>query len=514
MALKMFAAICIGSSETELKIFEMNGRKAMREIEWISTRLNLGLDAYRSGKIEMDNVEELCLVLTDFKQVMQTYKVDDYRVCATSAFRVSRNVLLMKDYIEKRTGLKIDVLSNSEQRFLDYEAIASVTSEFATIIQNPAAIVDIGGNSMQISLFDKDKLITTQNIHIGSVSTREKLAAIQKNDAHFESLVSELLNHEMEGFAKLYQKDRKIKNLIVIGGNQRDLLNHYLSGEKQIPSVTVKQFLSVYEEIKGLRADEAARKFNIMQEDAGIVMASAIYCKVLMDQFNTETLWLPDYNLCDGIAYDYAMRKHIILNTHDFSEDIIAAARVISKRYKCNQAHIKNLEQIGLAVFDKLKKSHSLTDRERLILQISIILHNCGKFISLEDVADCAYNIIMATEIIGLSHIEREMIAYIVKYNTTTFETYDILAGNTDLTVDNYLTIAKLTAILRIINSMDRTHQQKCKNVQITLKDGELKFVVDSQSDLTLEKKTFNEKTDFFEEVFHVHTVLKQKKKL
>lgn len=65
------------------------------------------------------------------------------------------------------------------------KAIASVTAEFETIIQSPAAIVDIGSSSMQISLFDKDKLITTQNIRIGSVTTREQLAAVCKEQRSF-----------------------------------------------------------------------------------------------------------------------------------------------------------------------------------------------------------------------------------------------------------------------------------------------------------------------------------------
>src|SRR5699024_7938907 len=99
-----------------------------------------------------------------------------------------------------------------------------------------------------------------------------------------------------------------------------------------------------------------------------------------------------------------------------------AAARSIAKRYKCSQAHIKNPEELALLVFDRMKKVHGMEKRERLLLQISVILHNCGKFISLEDVSECAFNIIMATEIIGLSHAEREMIAYTVKFNTSPFE--------------------------------------------------------------------------------------------
>lgn len=58
--------------------------------------------------------------------------------------------------IKNRTGLDIEVLSNSEQRFLDYKAIASKGEGFQKIIEKGTAIVDIGGGSVQISLFDND----------------------------------------------------------------------------------------------------------------------------------------------------------------------------------------------------------------------------------------------------------------------------------------------------------------------------------------------------------------------
>ena len=119
MAIKYFAAICIGSTVTEMKIFEWGGKKAMREVERISVRMTLGLDVYKNGRISSAHIEELCQVLRDFIQVMESYRVDAHKVCATSAFRESRNLPIIQDYIEKQTGLKIDVLSNSEQRFVD-----------------------------------------------------------------------------------------------------------------------------------------------------------------------------------------------------------------------------------------------------------------------------------------------------------------------------------------------------------------------------------------------------------
>ena len=74
--------------------------------------------------------------------------------------------------------------------------------------------------------------------------------------------------------------------------------------------------------------------------------------------------------------------------------------------------------------FDNMKKFHGLGQRERLMLQIAVLLHACGKFISIRNSNECSYNIIMSTEIIGLSHLEREIIANVVRYNIRDFD-YD-----------------------------------------------------------------------------------------
>ena len=514
MAVKLFAAIVIGSTETEMKIFELSPRRGMKEIDHISTRINLGVDAYSKGQLAVEKVKELCLVLKEFKTVMEGYKVDAYRICATSALREIRSALITKDYIEKQTGLTIEILSNSEQRFLDYKSIASESSSFETIIQNGTAIVDIGGNSIQISVFDNDKLITTQNIRMGKVSTREKFLPLAKNNAHFEKLVLELLEHELNGFGKLYQKDRQIKNLVVVESDLQSLTGREQHPVASISMISAEQFQKLYQQIVYLNPDEITEKFEVSADAALLVVPSAIFCKCLLDKLGAENLWLSSMSMSDGIGYDYAVANKFVRSSHNFEEDIIAASRNIAKRYKSNMAHIRNMEDLTLQIFDKMKKVHGMNQRDRLLLQISVIIHNCGKYISLTNVAECAYNIIMATEIIGLSHAERQIIANVVKFNTLEFCYYDELATFSSISREEYLIIAKLTAILRMANALDRSHKQKFKDVNITLRDDKLIIAVNSQEDLTLEKGTLAEKTEFFEEVFNVHPVIKQKKKI
>ena len=150
--------------------------------------------------------------------------------------------------------------------------------------------------------------------------------------------------------------------------------------------------------------------------------------------------------------------------------------------------------------------------RDRLLLHIAVLLHDCGKFISMSHAAECAYNIIMASEIIGLSHAEREIVANIVKYNSTDMISFEAFEKRSALNRKQYIKVCKLAAILRVSNAMDRSHKQKIQQIRVTLKDDQMILTVDTPEDLTLEQGLLREKAEFFEDVFGVTPILRRKK--
>ena len=130
----------------------------------------------------------------------------------------------------------------------------------------------------------------------------------------------------------------------------------------------------------------------------------------------------------------------------------------------------------------------------------------------MSNLGECSYNIILYTEIIGVSHVEREIVANVVKYNHLKFGYYDIVEQSSKLDKQAYLTIAKLTAILKLANGLDRSHKQKFKDIKIHLKDHDLIISINTNEDITLEKGMLENRSDFFEEVFSIRPVIKQRK--
>ncbi len=511
MSIKTFAAIDVGSFELSMKIFEFSRKNNMREIDSIRQRLDLGSDTYATGKISKEKVDELCRTLKEFADIMNSYKVEAYRAYGTSAIRETENSTILLDQIAQRTGIRVEVLSNSEQRFLHYKSIASLGENFSKIIEEKTAIVDIGGGSIQLSLFEKDTLVSTQNLRLGVLRMQEMLHHISTRNGKIEDLIDEMATAQLATYKKLYLKDREIHNIIVVDDYISPWARKRAGKDSVQASIKTEEFETLLQLLRSKNTTELAQLMDITEEKVPLVLISAVLTRRIALLMGADNIWAPGVTLCDGIAYEYAEKIRMFGEEHDFEKDIIACAMNISKRYMGSKKRVETLEKITATIFDSMKKVHGLGKRERLYLRIAAILHDCGKYVSLVNIGETSYNIIMATEIIGLSHMEREIVANIVRFNHSNFQYYGQL-GMHDVDKDSYLVVAKLTAILRLANNLDRSHKQKLKGLKASLQENELILYVDTQEDITLETCFFDQRTEFFIEVFSITPILKQKK--
>ncbi|MEE3420821.1 MAG: exopolyphosphatase [Lachnospiraceae bacterium] len=510
MAVTTFAAIDIGSYNVSVEIFELTKKNGLRSLNRVRTGLELGADTFALHKITTKRLNELTKILLDYKEIMKEYGVSGYRACAKSAFREAKNRYLVLDHIYKATGLKVDVLSNSEQRFLGYKSIASRGEEFQKIIEKGTAIVDVGGGSVQISLFDKDALVTTQNIQIGSLRIRERLASFDHETVHYDRLVDQLINKDITNFKRMYLKDRKIDNMVLVGDYFTNLIFQNTSDTNKIE--TKEEFMQWYDHIIKSSPRDIADELGVSTEMSSVLIPTTVVYRKLIETFDCETIWLPGIQLTDGIAFDYGEKQKIIKSSHDFEKDIILAARNIGKKYAGNKDHNEKLVDTAMAIFNVVKKDSMLDNRAKVLLKVACYLHDCGKYITFVNVAECSYNIIMSTEIIGLSTRERRIIANVVKYNTQELTYYHEIGSDYSLSREDYMLIAQLVAIMRLANCLDQSYLQKIESLQISKKNGELVVTVGTHQDFTLERGIFNENIDFFEEIYNLKPVLKIKR--
>lgn len=507
--MKIFAAIYIGSHEVSLKIFELIQKKPIREIDCVRARIEIGKDVYHKGYIGYEMLEELGNVLTAYKKIMEGYKANAYTAYAGGVFRGVKNERFVLDQLYIRTGIRIQVPSNSEHRFIGYKSVA-FREEFDEMTKQGAAMVDVGGGNLQVTLFADGRVVTTQHMALGSMRLREQLAGIKGFVSHYETQMEELVNKDLGVFKSLYLQGHKMKYIILMGDYIMELMHKIEKKGNGNKLVSSEKFVKAMRKLYKKNTEQIASELGLYNENDPLLIPYIVLYTRITEELNAEEIWAPGVNVIDGMAYDYALRNRLVRPAHDFDEDILSAAKQLSKRYGGFSPHIDALTQMSSLVFDAMKKVHGLGKRERLLLQTAAILHDCGKFISLAHGPECAYNIIMESEIIGLSHIEREIVACAVYYNTYSLEEAGQLAGKLDQ--KSYLTVAKLSAILRVSNAMDRSHKQKFRNVKAAVRDRQLIITVETVDDIILEKGLFGVKAELFERVFGIQPVIRAKR--
>lgn len=505
--MKIFAAIYIGSYEVSLKIFELAPRKPIREIDHVRARVESGRDSYQKGYIGYELLEELGNILSAYKKIMDGYQANAYTAYASGVFRDVKNELFVLDQLYIRTGIRIQVPSNSEHRFIGYKSVA-FREEFDEMTKQGAAVVDIGGGNMQVTLFSEGKVVTTQHMVLGTMRLREQLSGIKNIVSHYEGQIEELVNKDLEVFKSLYLKDHKMKYVIFMGDYIMDLMKKVEKKNNKI--VSSEKFVKAMRKLYKKNAEQITSELDLSNENDPLLILYIVLYTRITEELNPEEIWAPGVNVIDGMAYDYAERHRIIRPTHNFDEDILSAAKQLSIRYEGFSPHIDALTSMSSLVFDAMKKVHGMGKRERLLLQTAAILHDCGKYVSLAHGPECAYHIIMESEIIGLSHLEREIVACAVLYNTYPLEDYEELTDKLDH--GSYMTVAKLAAILRVANAMDRSHKQKFKNVKAAVKDKQLIMTIETDDDIILEKGLFTVKAELFERVFGIKPEIREKR--
>ena len=214
--------------------------------------------------------------------------------------------MIILEQIYQRTGIRVEILSNAEQHFLGYKSIAAIESGFKKAIQKGTAILDIGGGNLQISLFDKDALVLTQSIRMGSLRIRERLKELEKTTPHYDRLIEELIRNDRDSFNAFILKTRKSSQSDPDGRFLTDTIFQDRSGENII---TKEEFLKKYETIVNMSDHDLAESMELEPEYASLIVPNMVIIRNFIEIFQAEALWIRVFLFWTGSPM--TMRKKI-----------------------------------------------------------------------------------------------------------------------------------------------------------------------------------------------------------
>ena len=504
---KIFAAIHLGSEMISMQIVQYRNLNNMKVLEECNRRVRLGEETFKNKIIPFSMVNEICELLVGFKRLMTEYEVEEYSMQATTAVREALNRVFLLDQIYIRTGLKVTVIDLPEEIYTKYASIRrTMKLDGLTGVDESMLMMDISSGGLGIT-FVKDNIIRyQQNLNIGVIRVKESFNRNQRSSMKFNQALAEYLSSTM-GAVRDALKNEQIHYLVLTGA-ESELLLQMMGVEFKAGVIRIKteQFMQLFKTVHELNLPQIIKVFKINEDVAELVVPTILLYEQLLALVPVQEIILTDDRFIDGICLLHIGPKASKDYADELEQEQLSLLYSIGERYQYDEAHSRQVAKLALAMFDKLGKHHGLDSHSRILLQATALLHDIGKYVSLL----YTYKLIMSTDILGCSDNDKKIVALASYYHAHRLFSGKRHAEVEEMSPEIMPLVAKIAALVRLADAMDRSYKQKIKSCRVNVKNGVMKVEAVTLEDLTIEEWTFASKASFFEEVYGLQAVLER----
>jgi len=263
--------------------------------------------------------------------------------------------------------------------------------------------------------------------------------------------------------------------------------------------VGAKQIRRLRKEVVGLSLAQRLTIPGLDPRRADLVVAGGVLLDTILRRLGAEDITLCDLALREGLVLDYIRRnsKHI---AHVDSIPDVRRRSSLELAERCNYyaEHAQQVVRLALAIFDQTRTVHGLTDREREWLEFAALLHDIGSLISYERHHRHSYYLIRNGDLRGFDPDEIEVVALVARYHRRgtpkrSHEEYSRLPSPLRKTVRT------LASILRVAESLDRSHTQTIAGLDLRDRGADALLLIKTTGDAELEVWATNRTLQPFE---------------
>ena len=505
-----FAAIHLGSEKISMQITEYRNLDKYKIIERVSRRIRLGEATFKNKIIPFELVSEICEILQGFKRLMTEYGVEEYRLQATTAVREASNQIFLLDQIYSKTGLKVEVVDMPKEIYTKFVAIrntlknAKISSEREGML-----MMDISSGGLGVTLVQDEQIRYQENFHVGIIRIKESFIRNRKESMHFNKALTEFLSSTIGPVRQELQQSSV--QYLVLSGTETELLLRMLGldEEQLVHRIKAEDFHSFFAKMRRMNLPQLISAYNIPEHVAELALPTVVLYEQLLHLLPAKEIIITGDSFIDGMQLLHIGRQTSPAMCKEWEQELISLFHCIGQRYMYDKHHVQQVERLAVTIFEAIAKSYSMGEYERLLLRATCILHDIGKYICMRSHSLYSYQLICSTDMLGLSDRDKNIVALASYYHANRL--FDQSKPQAPpVPRDMVAIVAKLAAIVRLADALDRSYLQKIRSCSVTLKDNKLKIQATSKMDLALEMWTFEDKASFFEEVYGIKPILER----
>lgn len=481
-----YAAVDIGSNSVRMLAAEIVPGRPTQILAADREVTRLGAGVFLDGRITPQAMQFLAQTLERMAQSYRKLDVVGVRAVATSAVRDASN---QQEFIERAAqalGTPVEIISGQEEARLIHLGVQARWPQAG----KRALMIDVGGGSAEVILSEAGAMSEAFSKPLGAVRLSE---VFLKSDPPAPLELHQMDEYIEEKLATPVRRigvgpfDRAIATsataaAIVCAVNR---VRRSRRDEADRLKASLAQIRRFYREIRELDLGGRREIVGIGPKRAELIVAgTAVFLRAL-EMFHQPTLHYSAAGVRDGIIADLAARG-VGRELSMLSRDQRSTVEQMARRYGVQLAHARKVADLAHRLFESLQPLHRLPPAFGKLLEAAAYLHDIGHFVSDTGHHKHSYYLVAHSDMPGFTDTERQMIALLCRYHRkampaprhTPFQTFN---------PDSRRAIVLLTPLLRIADSLDRSHEQRIRDLQVHLRNGSVALGVESGADPDIE---------------------------
>ena len=506
------AVIDIGTSSIRMAIAEITPAGAVRTLESLTQAVPLGKDTFTGGNIEKSTIEQCVEVLKSYRRVLQEYQIDrddQIRAVATSAVREAANRLAFIDRVYIATGIQIEPIDEAEVNRITYLGIEPFLHAEPSLASGNTIVTEVGGGSTEVLLVQNGNVAYAHTYRLGSLRLQETLQAFRAPTVKLRTIMESQIERTVEQILEHLLQDAPA-DMIALGGDVRFAASQLLPkwDADRLGKLRVSALEAFTNKMLGVSVDKLVQKHHLSFTDAETLGPALLAYVLLAKAMKLEHIYITNVNLRDGLLKEMAQRG---VWTETFSNQIVRSAVDLGRKFNFDEPHCMHVAHLARVLFRELQPEHRLEPRFELILYIAAVLHEIGQFVSAASHHKHTMYLIINSELFGLTKKDVQLVGLVARYHRRA-SPKPTHPGYAALDRESRVAVSKMAAILRVADSLERSHSQRINNVHCQREDGRLVISVPQVDDLTLEQLALKQKGSLFEETFGLKVLLRQER--
>lgn len=482
------------------------GRKSATEpetVEFMEQPFPLARDVFRVGKVTRQTAERGVKILCGFLETLLEFGIVPEaleRVVATNILAEATNSEVFLNRLNIACGMNVEILDDGEMTRLIYLKTRRRLRDTPSMKKRTTLVVHVGPGNTRALLFKKGRIVRYTSYRLGTHRSGEAVEATNSDGPALLRVIHEHIGGQIDQLQFDYQ-DEEIEDIIAIG-YEIQLLHPFLT--KGGPRSTLKNLRALSREAAGLNSEERVRSYQLDFHTSEAILPALEINVSIADAFQLPNIRIPASDYERGLLRDLPVSAGM---TTGFQTEVVRSAKILAKQYEADTKHFNQVAFLAGRLFEETKALHQLTDHDALLLEVAAILHEIGGFVSPHSHHKHSQYLIQNSEIFGLGGLDVQVVALVARYHRQSGPKPSHTAYR-NLTTDDRIRVAKLAALLRVADALERAHSQRVRDISVRVLRSKLQLTVHGVTDAAVERLAMQSKGNLFHDVFGLEVTL------